>query len=288
MLSVSRKSEYRIRIVLSGLTIRIRNTKYQIVYNILEKIKLKYRYLSHTRYFVLKICETIRTGIWSIYSNIRMLFGCQKTQIPNSKYYSVMRKSEYRIRILQFVPTIRIVFEDRIICHTLIHSTLYSILIHYKTWTKHPTLYTIHYTIYTTHYKLYTIHCKLYTTNYTLYTLNFKLNTIHYTPFLSVLVLIGAAICIGREIHCLPYAGLYPMRWLTLPTGSQDPPGKSFIWLSSGRQSSSIWGYLYVLADNAHCHMGIFIVNIWSQGTTGWSISHWWPYLNAPTWIISG
>ena len=33
---VSRKSEYRIRIVLFGLNIRIPNTKYRIVYNILE------------------------------------------------------------------------------------------------------------------------------------------------------------------------------------------------------------------------------------------------------------
>ena len=39
--SVSRKSKYRIRIVLYGLTIRIPNNKYPIVYNILEKLKLK-------------------------------------------------------------------------------------------------------------------------------------------------------------------------------------------------------------------------------------------------------
>ena len=39
--SLSRKFEFRIRIVLFGLTIRIPNTKYGIVYQILEKIKLK-------------------------------------------------------------------------------------------------------------------------------------------------------------------------------------------------------------------------------------------------------
>jgi hypothetical protein len=39
--SESRKFEYRIRIVLFGLTVRIPNTKYRIVYNILEKMKLK-------------------------------------------------------------------------------------------------------------------------------------------------------------------------------------------------------------------------------------------------------
>ena len=36
-----KKSEYQIRIVLFGLTIRIQNTKYRIVYNIFEKMKQK-------------------------------------------------------------------------------------------------------------------------------------------------------------------------------------------------------------------------------------------------------
>ena len=63
--SVSRKSEYRIQIVLFGLTNQIPYTKYRIVYKILEKRQLKSKYLSHTRHLVLKICETIRTDIWT-------------------------------------------------------------------------------------------------------------------------------------------------------------------------------------------------------------------------------
>ena len=58
--SVSRRSKYRIRIVLFGLTIQILNTKYQIVHKIWKKMKLKLRYLSPSRHFVLKICETFR------------------------------------------------------------------------------------------------------------------------------------------------------------------------------------------------------------------------------------
>ena len=94
---LSRKSEYRIRVVLFGLTIQITNTKYQIIYKILEKMKLKLRYLSHTRHFVLKVGVTIRTGIQSNYSNTRILFGVPRTRIPNTKYYLVLRKSKYRI-----------------------------------------------------------------------------------------------------------------------------------------------------------------------------------------------
>ena len=48
--------------------------------------------------------------------------GCRKTQIPNTEYYLVLRKTKYRIRILLFGPTIRIVFEYRIIHHTLLKS----------------------------------------------------------------------------------------------------------------------------------------------------------------------
>ena len=40
--------------------------------------------MSHTRHFVLKICETIRTGIRSNYLNTRILFGVTKN--PNTKY----------------------------------------------------------------------------------------------------------------------------------------------------------------------------------------------------------
>ena len=47
-------------------------------------MKLKKRYLSHTRHFVLKICETIRTSIRSNYSNTRILFGVPKN--PNTEY----------------------------------------------------------------------------------------------------------------------------------------------------------------------------------------------------------
>ena len=75
--------------------------------------------MSHTRHFVLLICEIIRTGIWSNYLNNRYYSGCKKILIPNTKYYLVLRKSEYRIQILLFSPTIRIVFEYRIIRHTL-------------------------------------------------------------------------------------------------------------------------------------------------------------------------
>ena len=82
-------------------------------------MKQKERYLSHTRHFVLKICQTIRKGIRSYYSNTRILFGVPKTQILNTEYSSVLRKSEYRIQIVLFGPTIRIVFEYRIIRHTL-------------------------------------------------------------------------------------------------------------------------------------------------------------------------
>ena len=99
--SVSIKSEYQMWIILFSLTTRIPNTKYQIVYKVLEKIKLKERFLFHTRHFVLKICETIRTGICSNYLNTRILFGLPKTWISNTKYYSysVLRKSQYRRRI---------------------------------------------------------------------------------------------------------------------------------------------------------------------------------------------
>ena len=78
--------------------------------------------MSHTRHFVLQgklfrevFGPTIR--IPEYYS------GCKKTRIPNTEYYLVLRKSEYQIQILLFGPTIRIVFEYRIICHTLWHVT---------------------------------------------------------------------------------------------------------------------------------------------------------------------
>ena len=116
---VSRKSEYLIQIVLFGPTIGISNTKYQIIYNILEKMKLKKIYFFHTIHFVLQTCETIWTGIRSNYSNTWILLGVQKKIIPNTDFYLVLRKSEYPIRILLFSPTIRILFEYQIIHHTL-------------------------------------------------------------------------------------------------------------------------------------------------------------------------
>ena len=70
---VLRKSEYPIQIVQFDLTIQILNNKFLIVYKILEKTQLESTYLSHTRSFALKICETIQTDI--------------PTSIPIPKYY---------------------------------------------------------------------------------------------------------------------------------------------------------------------------------------------------------
>ena len=80
-----------------------------------------------TRHFILKICETIQAGIQSNYLNTRILFGVPKN--PSTEDYSVLRKSEYQIWILLFGPTIRIVFEYRIIRYTLTN-TMHSSLIH--------------------------------------------------------------------------------------------------------------------------------------------------------------
>ena len=104
---VPRKSEYWIWIVLLGLTIQIPNTKYPILNEFFEKMKLKLRYLFHTQHLVLKLCETIWTGIYSNFSNTRILFGVPKN--PNTVDYSVLRKSEYQIQILLFSPNILII-----------------------------------------------------------------------------------------------------------------------------------------------------------------------------------
>ena len=66
--------------VLFGLIIRIPNS----IQYFGGKRKLKLRYLSHTSHFVLKICETIRPGIWSTYWNTRILFKVPKN--PNNEY----------------------------------------------------------------------------------------------------------------------------------------------------------------------------------------------------------
>ena len=117
---VSRKSEYRIWIVLFGPTIQISNTKYRIVFNILEKIKKKkYIYLSHTRHLFCKFVKLFGQVFGPTIPIPEYYLGWKKTRIPNTEYYSVLRKSEYRIRILLFCPIIRIVFEYRIICYTL-------------------------------------------------------------------------------------------------------------------------------------------------------------------------
>ena len=43
--------------------------------------------------FVLKICETIWTAIWSGIQIPEYYLRCQKNWIPNTKYYLVLRKS---------------------------------------------------------------------------------------------------------------------------------------------------------------------------------------------------
>ena len=50
----------------------------------------------HTRHFVLKICEAIRTGIWSNYLNTRILFGVQKNL--NTEYWILFGIGKIRIR----------------------------------------------------------------------------------------------------------------------------------------------------------------------------------------------
>ena len=90
--SVLRKLEYWIWIILFGLNIGIPNTKYRIVYKLLgKKRQLKSTNLSHTRHFVLKFCETIRTDIWTCIKIPKYYLGCQKKLIPNIKYYLLSR-----------------------------------------------------------------------------------------------------------------------------------------------------------------------------------------------------
>ena len=63
----------------------------------MEKRKLKFKYLSHTRHLVLKICETIQTDIWSNYWNTRILFGVPKN--PNTKYQILFGIEKIRIPV---------------------------------------------------------------------------------------------------------------------------------------------------------------------------------------------
>ena len=108
----------------------------------------------HTRHFVLKICEAIQTGIRSNYSNTRILFGVQKTWIPNTEYYSVLGKSKYRIQILLFGPTISIVFKYQISCLVVTPWTSSYTLLKKKCDTWHLT----HDTWYVTHDMWHVIH----------------------------------------------------------------------------------------------------------------------------------
>ena len=98
---VSRKSEYRIQKILLCLSMQIQEILFW------KYVKLFGQVFGPT------IC------IPEYYS------GCQKAPILNNEYYSVLRKAEYRIQILLFRPTIRIVFEYRIIRHTLSQWLLY-------------------------------------------------------------------------------------------------------------------------------------------------------------------
>ena len=61
----------------------------------MEKNETKKNYLSHTRHFVLKLCETIWTGIRSNYSNTQIIFGVPKNM--NTKYRILFRIEKIRI-----------------------------------------------------------------------------------------------------------------------------------------------------------------------------------------------
>ena len=82
--SVSRKSNYRIRIVLFGLTIQIPNTKYWIVYNILEEEKTK-----------IKIFVPYKTFCSKIMWNYTDKYSVQLFEHPNT--IRCAKKPEYQI-----------------------------------------------------------------------------------------------------------------------------------------------------------------------------------------------
>ena len=86
-----RKFEYRIRIVLFGLTINIPNTKYRIVYKILRGKATKI--IMFVSYWT--ICLN---NFWNYsdrfsdrYSNTRILFGVPKKRLSNTKYQILLR-----------------------------------------------------------------------------------------------------------------------------------------------------------------------------------------------------
>ena len=124
---------------------------------IFEKSKTKKKILVPYKTFVLKICKTIQRGNRSNYLKTWIVFGCKKTRIPNTKYCSVLRKSEYRIQILPFGPTIQIVFEYRIILHTLVEYIMRSVL----------------YTIYSIQFAVHWIKCTVYHVQLTLHSLQY-------------------------------------------------------------------------------------------------------------------
>ena len=74
------KSKYLIRIVLFGLTIQIRNTKYRMVNKILEKRQLKSTYMSDTRHLKNKKIKNYSDRYFDQYSNTRILIMVQKKE----------------------------------------------------------------------------------------------------------------------------------------------------------------------------------------------------------------
>ena len=117
---VLRKSEYQIQIVLFGLTIWIQNTKYLIVYKLVEKNATEINIFVSYETFCSQILCNYLVKYLVQYSNAQIVFGVPEKRIPNIEYYSVLRKFKYQIRILLFSPTIWIVFEYQIIRHTLL------------------------------------------------------------------------------------------------------------------------------------------------------------------------
>ena len=139
--------------------------------------------MSHTRHFVLTICETIQTFYWSKYSNTWILFGVPKTWLPNTEYYSVLGKSKYRIWILIFGPTIRIVLEYQIIRHTLLCTP----------YTKYCTFHTENWALHSSYCTMHTTQCTMQTSSdtklHTLLTASFTLHIVHSTMHLAHYIL---------------------------------------------------------------------------------------------------
>ena len=91
---VSRKSKYRIRIVLFSLTTQIPNTKYAIVYTILEKTSAKIKiFVSYKTY-----CLNYSDGYLDWYSNTRIIFRVSKK--TNTEYQIL-----FGIEIIRIINT---------------------------------------------------------------------------------------------------------------------------------------------------------------------------------------